>query len=238
LALLDGIKRGFFNQDVLKGEAKKLDAMFKASDGEKTLEEAWRPFHDSFNANDEEVVVGGIMTAFRDNVQRVTPRTLNSIVKLLKDVGKPELAAKALKTYVEKRQDQADFFDLRRVPFGDEIDDLEVRTAFDEKYRAEKRQEPPAQVLLRIAKTDSSSEEDYILLARQTADDFYKLFKGQQAVNLSRIVRTAVGFERIGGDGHERRKQISARAKEALVRIGKESRLNRLRVRKYGIQIE
>jgi len=93
-------------------------------------------------------------------------------------------------------------------------------------------------VLLRIAKTDSSSEEDYILLARQTADDFYKLFKGQQGVNLSRIVRTAVGFERIGGDGHERRKQISARAKEALVRIGKESRLNRLRVRKYGIQIE
>jgi len=236
LALLNGVRRGFFDRANLLDEAKKLNDMFEAADGEKTLEAAWRPFHDSFKTNDDEVI-NGIVTAFRDNLQRITPKSLNTIVKLLKESDRPEQATEALHYYMENRKAPAEFFELRRHPFSDDVDDPDVRNAFDKKYRSEKKIPSASAVLLRIYENDSWSEDDMALLSEQSADDFYRMFKSQDGANLSRLVRMCLQFERIG-DGGDGKREISAKAKEALVRIGRESPLNRRRVKKFGIKVE
>jgi hypothetical protein len=81
------------------------------------------------------------------------------------------------------------------------------------------------------------SRDDITLLSKLTADDFYDLFKKQKDEDLSRVVRASLQFAQIGGTGEEE-KSISAKAREALVRIGKESPINRRRVGKFGVQAE
>jgi hypothetical protein len=87
-ALLDGIERGFFDEHTLTYRAGKLDEKFKAAEGQGSLEASWRPFHDSFGTNDDEVLEE-ILAAFRKYVRFVAPGTLNAMIRLLKGSWTP-----------------------------------------------------------------------------------------------------------------------------------------------------
>lgn len=67
--------------------------------------------------------------------------------------------------------------------------------------------------------------------------DFYDVFKKQKEKDLGRVVRACLQFEQIQGTGDEE-KSISAKAKEALLRIGKESPINRRHVKKFGVLVQ
>jgi hypothetical protein len=70
-----------------------------------------------------------------------------------------------------------------------------------------------------------------------TVDDFYKLFKAEKALDLRHLIKATQNFTRISPP-QEVYLRIAQTAAEALARIGRESRINRLRVEKYGIKIE
>jgi hypothetical protein len=59
-----------------------------------------------------------------------------------------------------------------------------------------------------------------------------RLCPGLRQEELADIVRTALSF----GPG-EREQRVAALAKEALVKIGQESKLNQRRVGKFGIRV-
>jgi hypothetical protein len=66
-----------------------------------SFESAWRPYHDSFDDNQKEVL-DGIREAFIKNVQSVSPLNLNSTVGLFKELGRQEEAAELLKSYIDQ----------------------------------------------------------------------------------------------------------------------------------------
>jgi hypothetical protein len=145
LSLLEGIEQGYFDEDTLVRRAQQLDEKFKAAESEGSLEASWRLYHDSFDDNEPEVI-GGIISAFRKHVRLVTPLNLSGTIKLLKDLGRTDEAKQALAYYMNKRGDEnRGFFDLDEYPFGDDIDDCDVRAAFDTKYRSFKDDRSPAQ---------------------------------------------------------------------------------------------
>jgi hypothetical protein len=134
--ILVGIDCGFFDDEELRRRAEKLDEVFKAGDGQGSLESAWRLYHDSFDDN-EPAVVAGILSTFREHVRLVTPLNLSGTLKLLKDLGHAGEARQCLDSYMEQRGGEGEsFFDLENYPFGDDIDDPDVRAAFDEKHRS------------------------------------------------------------------------------------------------------
>lgn len=232
LSLLEGIEQGYFDEETLVRQAQQLNEKSEAAEGQGSLEAAWRLYHNSFDDNEEEVVQS-ILRAFAQQVRLVTPINLSGLVKLLKSLDRHDEAKQVLNCYVENCGDEGrDFYDLDRYPFGGDIDDPDVRAAFDAKYRSFKDDRSPADVLVRIAKNQGWSRDDITLLSKLSADDFYDLFKKQKDEDLNRIVRTSLQFEQIGGTSDEE-KSISAKAKEALLRIGKESKLNRRRVSKF-----
>jgi hypothetical protein len=75
------------------------------------------------------------------------------------------------------------------------------------------------------------------VLTALSVDDFYKLFKENRRDEMQRMIWTALEFEKIGGLSDGQRK-IATRAREALMRIGKESAINARRVRRYGVHVE
>ena len=74
-------------------------------------------------------------------------------------------------------------------------------------------------------------------MSKLAPDDFFQLFKSHRGEDFERIVRTSLQFSNMDGTGEEER-AISARASEALVRIGRESLLNRRRVKKFGVVLD
>lgn len=236
LQLLQGVKSGYFNNDLLDREAAKVHEKLTADDSEGSLEASWRPYHDSFDNNENDVVTS-IVDSFRAHVRRVSPLNLSGTVKLLKDLGRAEEAQAALQLYMEQRDGEGrGFFNLSEYAFGEDINDPDVRRAFDDKYRTFRDARSPAEILTRLSKRDSWSMDDIALLSALSVDDFYQLFKGNHGDNLSRIVRASLQFERIQGIDEETLR-ISLRAREALVRIGRESAINRRRVKKFGIEV-
>ena len=230
--LLDGIKRGYFDEGSLGDRAKTLDELLKSSDDEGSLHASWRLYHDLFKAGADEVAKT-VLEAFYKHVRLVTPLNLSGTVKLLKDLGRQKEAKKALAFYMAERDEAREFFDLDENTFGDDIDDPEVRQAFEAKYNSFKDERLPKDVLKSVAKKGSASRDDVARLVKLSEKDFYTLFKEQEGEDLSRIVRASLMFQ----TADPKAQQIAANAKAALIRIAKESPLNRRRVKKFEIEI-
>src|SRR5690606_15609473 len=97
--------------------------------------------------------------------------------------------------------------------------------------------ESAKEVLMRLAGSNGWNNKDEIILADTTADEYYELFKSEAGEHLSDIVNTCLKFGQFS-NASERQQQIAENAKKALIRIGKESPINALRVRKFGIEVE
>ena len=236
LVLLEGIQSGFFDEATLVDRAGILELQFNAYDFENLFRVAYRLYHDSFDDNETEVVEE-IVAAFHKYVKFVSPLNLNATVKLLKDLGHNEKAAEAIEFYMKLRSDNLEFFNLSNYPFGDDVTDPDVRAAFNAKYESFKDDRSPAEILMHIGRNDNFSRDDLVLLSKLSANDFYAIFKKQKGTDLSRIIRASTQFENAAAVDEAMTKGISAKAKEALVRIGKESPINRRRVKKHNIQI-
>ena len=92
-------------------------------------------------------------------------------------------------------------------------------------------------VIRHIAERDGWGGSDEEILSAATEEDFYKIFKMKEGKDLSAYVDVCLQFGRFV-DATEQQKAIAEKAKNALMKIGQESNLNRIRVRKYGISID
>ena len=91
-ALLDGIRNGYFDPELVKRGATPLDKTIKAGKSKSILINAWSLYHDSFDNNEGEATKA-IFEATFANVAHVSPSDLNGAVVLLKDFGRLEEAS-------------------------------------------------------------------------------------------------------------------------------------------------
>lgn len=231
LALLDGIRNGFFDDERVLRHAQKLHDMHFAAKSDQSIGDAWRMFHDSFDDNGDQVLAA-IADAFTAHVKFVTPGNLNATMSLFKELGHPDTSKDALEIYLAERADEPkEFWDLDASSFRDNMDDPDMRKAFAEKLATFKDASDPKEILLRIAKNQSWSKRDTEFLSSMSKEDYKSLFHTLKAEELRAAVRTAVGFERISNRGTEY-DIIIANSKSALSEISDESALNRRRVRR------
>ena len=235
LVLLEGIESGFFDDHKFAEEATKLNNQILAMRGNETLKKAWQPYHDSFEDNVDEVidsVFGGCMS----NIQYVSVGSLDAAVSLLKDLDAPEKANDLLKLYIERRKSEEGLFDLSRNPFASDIKDPDVIGQFRQLNIRTKQTPTPLEALEHIARRSWGSG-DIGALKALSVDEFYLLFKSLRGDELYTAVTALVEFGRISNLG-ETERSIYKAGEAALKRVGKESALNRRRVRKFGISID
>jgi hypothetical protein len=137
---------------------------------------------------------------------------------------------------LQSRGNDRKFFDLDNHPFKESIDDPDIIQAFKEKCAELRDGRDPAAILLSIANTHGWSDADIGTLSALSIDEYYKIFKEGEGPELRTVIDTCLQFDRIASPSSPM-SEISKRAKEALQRIGRESPINALRLRKYGIEI-
>jgi hypothetical protein len=232
--ILEGVRTGFFDEDKLLHAAKTITTQVQANNQSEAFRLAWRKFHSSFSSSADEVLAS-IEAAFRDGVQTVGLSDLSATVDLFKRLDEPTRAKALLDHYINAHSNQpSSFFDLGSHPFAGEVKDPDVRTAFSLKHATTVQKLDPAATLKKISENSGWNPEDLNCLADLSVEDFYKLFKATEGPELPAAIKTALQFGAFAGASPEM-KMVTNTATDALRRIAGESKINALRLARYGI---
>lgn len=233
--LLNFVDSGILDADRIQQEAKKIDEQVELQKQTGYYEQSWRPFHDSFDDNIDEVVQS-IVDGLTKNIRVVSLGGLNAAIKLLKEIGRNEDAEELIKFFVKNKPGDEDFWDPSRDHFREGPYDPDLNRAIT----GQQQQIDTAQVfiaeeeLLRAAETYNS---DVIKkLSEIPIEDYYKMVRAKKGAEMRKLILAALNFRRIGNASPEMR-EVVRRMEEALKKIAADSDLNRVRVRRYGVHV-
>lgn len=236
LVLSEAVKTGYIEEEGFKKEVSKRNEQIRASKSKGSFSEAWRLYHDSFDNNEEELITK-LYESFKKNVRNVTPTNLNGTVRLFRELGEEGKASEIIDFYIEQRKAEKELFNMRENNFFGDIRDEEIINKFNGEYQASVTVESAADVLKRIAGKNGWNQEDEVVLANTSIDDYYQLFKNEKGEHLSSYIYTCLKFGQFG-NASDQQKEIANRVTEALKKIAAESELNKRRVKKFGVEID
>ncbi|MBB3147345.1 hypothetical protein FHS21_003765 [Phyllobacterium trifolii] len=234
LALIDGIKNGYFDAEKVLMHAAQLHEKVLATKADGSFADAWRTYHNSF-ADDQEEVLNTIYASYMKTFKYITPMDLNGTVVLFKELGRDAQAVEMINHYVEHRNGNRKFFDLEEYPWRGDITDPNVIAAFNAKCATLEDKRDVSELLLTLK--DGWNEKVLVALSTAPVDQYYNVLKASSGKNLAKMIAGALQFDGIV-NASDTMKEISKRTKDALRLIGKESDINARRVAKYGVVVK
>ena len=240
LVLADAVRTGYIIEGKFREEATKENEKLLASKSEESFSETWRLYHNSFENNEGELI-SNLYKSFMKNVKNITPTNLNRTVELFRYLGEDGKASELISYYVDSRKSEKELFNMERNSFFGGNIDPEIIDKFNSTYQESIVVESAIDVLKRIAGQNGWDQKDEIVLSNTTEDEYYDLFKYEVGDHLSSYVHTCLKFGKIvnaGNQHSDQHKEIYKRSTAALKKIASESKLNKHRMKKYGIEID
>lgn len=228
--LLEAIKSGYFDEVALHVRAKEQDGKQRQIENNTSLEGAWRRFHDSLQANEDEVV-DGLLKGFYANVDSIAPQNFAGTVSLLKELGRTAEAADVVAAYFAIGRDKRSYYDLSEHHFGADITDPDIRKAFQDAYDAFVDDRDPLQLVKDFVEDKGMDIDDWSRAAAVDPDQLRAYFKSLEAYPLRRTIEALLGLKLHAPP----QRTVYDKALAALQQIAKELTLNCLRLRKYKI---
>lgn len=225
--LLKSIEQGFVNKDHLKSICEAKQNEIEIAKRNQIYSEGWQVFHNSFDANEEEVkeaMKKGLTSA----VQDLTGSQFSSGVGLIRDLGDETLAEDLTRLFIEKNMTDIEKLNINSWdadPFGvkDEKFGEKVQAYYDNKLE----EDDPITILDRRSNQNSYNQSEVAVLAKLDVDGLKGLFKSFKGEDLTRRIRACL---MLAGSSDE----LMENTRKALQEIGNESPLNKLRLDKFS----
>ncbi|WP_320179177.1 hypothetical protein [Roseovarius pacificus] len=234
VVLMEGVAAGYFDLEKLSPLIDEFDARMKAEKADSSFTEAWKLYHDSFG--DNEVEVGDALYAsFKKNFQHITPLNALGTFRILKDFDREADARELVDLYVAGRDEGRAFFDLDQNHFIEGEIDPYFRAKFDEKRDELSEALDFRNTLMSVG--DGWNSERLAFLADAPIEKYYETLKGSEGEELRELLANATSFRRIVNPSDEM-SRVTEKTTGALEQIGKESRINARRVRRFGIKVD
>ena len=227
--LAQGVADGFFDPVAVKTVAEQKNALFVSEKAGNSVTEAWATFHHSFGGTEESVSTA-IFESVEQHAKFVTPMNLDGSVRMIKELGYPQKAADLIAHYIKVHSDNSKMFDLDDYMFMGEVRDPDVIAAFKAKANSVPDTRDPLDVLVHISK-HGASRADRSILEALTVEELAAIFK-RAGSKTRRVIKAAIELAPSESDEPD---PLRLRAKSALISIGRESPLNRIRVKRFGI---
>ena len=232
--LMDSVKTGIPDFDAIKAKAIEQDEAKTNRDARAAIEAGFRPFHDSFDDNLDEVVTS-ISEALTQNHRFVGLNELNESVALFKTLGRPD-AAQGLLEFFEKHQKSPEFWNPDNDPLYRPVSDPDVRRVSEHVKTTNVREfEPVSEILDAAASMNSATVK--VVAERIGADDLYHFIKERRGKAMRAIIHAGLAYRNISNASPDMRAIVGATTM-ALGRIGAESKLNEIRIKRYGLASE
>ena len=213
IKIYEFIKNGFFdfNFDQISNEYNKK---FERGAKQYKYDESWRVgFHGSFKDNGDEVM-REIYRTFIDGIEVMTIRNLSPAYSLLNEYGWNGKANEIKNLYYEKHKNDQEKFNIHDIY---EIDGQEMKNfCKDSLQKIKLNNQPNIEIAIENFLNNKSNPDNDDYLRQLSEEEFYKFFKDEKSKidNLNRLY-LAIHFDN---------------AKSTLEKIGKESKINKLRI--------
>ncbi len=202
------------------------------------FDDAWNLYHDTFADNTAELIQT-MERRFADGAQWISVGNADSTIRLLRELGYDAVADKLVSHWIDiNAKLNPSALNLDDNPFSRDLKDEAFKSAINEQFFKQKERPTLADVIKRIAGKNGWGQKDEETLVAASIDDYFEFFKGVgRDEGLSSYVKVCIQFGQFS-NATEQQKTIAQKTKEALLRIGKENKLNAIRVRRYGIDVE
>lgn len=238
VAVKDAVISGYFNVDDFLPIIEKANRRAISFRSEGSFHKAWELFHYDLNSTQEDVI-SALYNSLKDNSEYVSPMNLDGTVRLFRSLGENKKASEMIDVYIERRVGNPDILNLnsRMNHFSSEIKDPEVREKFSLAWEATFEPEDPQDVILRLGKSNGWNDGDIISLRKLSSNDFYRYIKN---INGKLLPSAIEGIRSLGSYDlqDDKSSKISENFEEALKIIAMESEINRLRMKRYGVEVD
>jgi hypothetical protein len=229
------VENGHVAEKELMNEAMLWNEQYQLSHTNLSFQEAWDKFNESFDDNTQEVI-DCLSGCFSTQARHINPVNLDGAVRLLRFLNKDKLASKIIDTYIQKRAEEVDLFNLSNYAPG-ELRDREVISKFKQLMKRARSQQTMQELCDILLQKDENVEQEEIRLARAEVSEFVRLFKEQRGPKLTQYIDLCLRYNHLSGVT-DAQKMITDKATAALQEIGRESKLNASRVRRFGIRVD
>lgn len=233
LVIADSVRSGYLVEDDIYKKATEKNKEILSSKAKQSLYEAWNKFRNNFNKNQDEVVES-FYKSFRESCGEISPSHVDNIVSLLRELDEYKIANELIDLYISSHQDRPEVFDLNSDPFSEEIRDTRLRNRLYEEHKKNNKQPRAREVLKRIAGKNGWGDTDERVLSETSSQEYYEIFKDESGIQLPVYIRACLNFGEFN-NASERQLEIANKASEALKMIAQESKINRMRVKRFGV---
>lgn len=234
-SLLKGFTDGYLLEDEVRDAALEKNTSFLATKSKGSFSEAWDVFHDSLADNQDEVVTA-IFQSFKDNINHISPINFNGMVTLFRELEENAKADEAIELYVMTRDPKDRIFDLSLYAFAGDITDEKIRKRFAEIHESALTKDSLSEVLQRLIERSGWNLSDEYFLSERSIDEFVDFFQNSAGPQLSEYVTRCLQFGRYS-NASDQQKKIGENVSEALKRLAQNSKINKLRLKRYGISM-
>ena len=213
IKIYEFILNGFFdsNFDQIANEYNKK---FEIGTKQYKYNESWRVgFHGSLKDNGDEVV-GEIYRTFIDGIEVMTIRNLSPAYSLLNEYGWNDKANEVKNLYYEKHKTDQEKFNIHDIY---EADNQEMKNfCKDSLQKIKLNNRPNIEIAVENFLKNKSNPDNNDYLRQLSEEEFYKFFKDEKSkIDNHNKLYLAKHFDN---------------AKSTLEKIGKESKINKLRI--------
>ncbi|QGN56182.1 hypothetical protein [Novosphingobium sp. Gsoil 351] len=235
--IIDGAEAGYFQDEELKKAALVLAAEHKAHARDSEFTRVWQDmYHGSLSVDDGEFL-DALYTSSISEADSITPVNINSAIRVLREEGREQQADEIIAAYVSAHNDaKPEFFNIGNHHFSaDDRLDPALRQAFEKRRAAYVDERNPLDVLRSIGEGRGWNDADVALMAKQSPEDFERLFESLKGKEVRRSIET---IRVLAHSHHEGSKLIDEASLKALRKIAAKSPMRAKKIRSYGIDIE
>ena len=229
------VENGFLDEQRFLADATTYNEKISQGQSQESFQAAWDKFNESFDDNAQELI-DNLSASFKNGAKYISPANLDGAVRLLRNLGRHKLATRIIDLYIEKRHSEITLFNLENGSLNNVIRDEEVIKKFQFTFDSMREHHSLETIIERILDSHGDHDHEEMLLSHASVKEYVDLFKRIKEPYLSRYIDLCLKYSRMGGASHHQ-DLIADKATAALKYIGRESKLNASRVRRFGISI-
>ena len=232
--IMDGAEAGYFVESSVKEAADRIATEFKRNNRNSDYTRTWQElFHGSLATDDDEFLDALHRNAIKD-AGITNAANINSAVYMLRDNGRADQATEVVDAFMKAHVgERPEFFDLSdHFSRSDSMEDG-LRDAFEAARASYIDPRDPLDVLREIGGRQGWDQRDVMVMAKQSADDFERMFEelnGEEVRQSIETIRLLARTDRPESDTIERA------TSEALRRIAAKSPLRARKVARFGVK--
>jgi hypothetical protein len=232
-AILDAMQCGYVEGAEISSHAAALDALADRDRLNEIFTAVWRKFRDRLDMTASQLV-DEFVEAVEQAATVITPVTINSTVKLVRELGFEGKADEIIEIYIDQRRNTPKLFDIDHESRLGEVDDPNARARFLEIFNDSGDALSLTEAADLIVQNERWDDGIVPAFIHAQPDELIALLKSKQGDDLQRLATGMLQLQMPVEDSESYRAKVIL----ALQTIGRESSLNRIRVRRWGVVVD